>query len=186
MPASTRRPGNRSRNTGDIADAVLQADDDGIRRRMLRDDIGDLGGIGALDGDQHHAGIAENLRDLPTASARSLRSCGRDPRSSSAAGRCFRFPRSRAAAPATRRGGRPPPACRRQSSRCCRLRPRRSVCLSSCCRSILVLRSFDSRRFRFGCLSNRQAVRYPRLWPRLVTVMARRYVSPPGWQCGRR
>ena len=58
MPASTRRPGNRSRNTADIADAVLQADDDGIRRRMPRDDIGNLGSIGALDGDQHGAGIA--------------------------------------------------------------------------------------------------------------------------------
>ena len=46
----------------DIADAVLQADDDGIMRRMLCDDVGDPGGIGALDRDKHHAGIAKNRR----------------------------------------------------------------------------------------------------------------------------
>ena len=44
----------------DIADAVLQADDDGVGGRMLRDGVGDPSCIGALDGDQHHAGIAED------------------------------------------------------------------------------------------------------------------------------
>ena len=44
----------------DIADAVLQADDDGVGGSMLCDEIRDLGGIGALDGDQHHAGIGKN------------------------------------------------------------------------------------------------------------------------------
>jgi hypothetical protein len=39
---------------GDIADAVLQADDDDIGRRMPGDDVGHGGGIRALDGDQHH------------------------------------------------------------------------------------------------------------------------------------
>ena len=53
----------------DIADAVLQADDDGISRRMLRDDIGDLGGIGALDRDQHRAGIAEDRGSSDSVSA---------------------------------------------------------------------------------------------------------------------
>ena len=43
-----------------IADAVLQADDDGIDRGMPRDDIGDAGGIGAFDRHQHHAGIVKN------------------------------------------------------------------------------------------------------------------------------
>jgi hypothetical protein len=43
-----------------IADAVLQADDHGVGRRMLCDDIGDFSTIGALDRDQHHAGIAED------------------------------------------------------------------------------------------------------------------------------
>ena len=44
----------------DIADAVLQTDDDGVGGRMLCDDVGDPCGIGALDRDQHHAGIAED------------------------------------------------------------------------------------------------------------------------------
>ena len=42
---------------GNIADAVLQADDDGIGGSVLCNHIRNLGGIGALDGDQHHAGI---------------------------------------------------------------------------------------------------------------------------------
>jgi hypothetical protein len=44
----------------DFADAVLQAEDDGVGGRMLRDDVGDFSGIGALDRDQHHAGVAED------------------------------------------------------------------------------------------------------------------------------
>ena len=45
-----------------IADAVLQADDDGIRWCVPGDDVGHGGGIRALDRDQHDAGILKNGR----------------------------------------------------------------------------------------------------------------------------
>ena len=44
---------------GCVADAVLQADDDDIGRRVPRNDVGHRDGIGALDRHQHHGGIAE-------------------------------------------------------------------------------------------------------------------------------
>jgi len=47
---------------GNIADAVLQADDDRIGRRVPGDQTGDIGGIGAFHGDQHHAGLLEDRR----------------------------------------------------------------------------------------------------------------------------
>jgi hypothetical protein len=47
---------------GGITDAVLQADDDDVGWRVSRDDIGHLGGIGALDRDQHHAAVVKNGR----------------------------------------------------------------------------------------------------------------------------
>ena len=47
---------------GGIADAVLQADDDGIRWRVPGDDVGHGSGIRALDRDQHDAGILKNGR----------------------------------------------------------------------------------------------------------------------------
>jgi hypothetical protein len=43
-----------------IADAVLQADDDGIRRRMLCDDLGHSGRVGALHRHQHDGGIGKD------------------------------------------------------------------------------------------------------------------------------
>ena len=61
MAASTAGPAT-VRAKRRVGDAVLQADDDGILRRMLRDGVRDLGGIGALDGHQHHAGIARIVR----------------------------------------------------------------------------------------------------------------------------
>ena len=53
-------PGQSLAQHSDIADAVLQADDDGVGGSVPRDQIRNLGGIGALDGDQHHAGIGKN------------------------------------------------------------------------------------------------------------------------------
>ena len=47
---------------GGIADAVLQADDDGIRWCVPGDDVGHGGGIRALDRDQHDAGVLEKVR----------------------------------------------------------------------------------------------------------------------------
>ncbi len=49
---------------GGIADAILQADDDGIRWGVPGDDIGHGSGIRALDRDQHNAGIPENRRSF--------------------------------------------------------------------------------------------------------------------------
>ena len=40
----------------DIADAVLQADDDRLGRSMARDQLGHVGGGAALDGDEHDLG----------------------------------------------------------------------------------------------------------------------------------
>jgi len=77
MPASTRRPGNRSRSTADIADAVLQTDHKRFSGRMQRDQIGDLKRIAAFHGDQHHGGIAEESRGFRTATVGSLRSAAR-------------------------------------------------------------------------------------------------------------
>ena len=156
MPPSTRRPGSRVAQHGDIADAVLQADDDDIGRRMPCDDIGHLGGIGALDRYQHHAGIAKNRRIFRQRRAGSPQSSGRSLQSSSAAGRWPRFRRSRAAAPAARRCGRPPPTCRRQSSRCCRRRRCRSVGPNSFRSTHLaLLQGFDSRTYRSAPIERR-------------------------------
>jgi hypothetical protein len=47
---------------GDIADAVLQADDDDIRWCVPGDDIGHGSGIRALDRDQHDAGVLKKVR----------------------------------------------------------------------------------------------------------------------------
>lgn len=47
-----------------IADAVLQGDDDRILRRVLRDLVRDIGGVGALHRDQHDAGAVEDRRIL--------------------------------------------------------------------------------------------------------------------------
>ena len=49
---------------GGIADAVLQADDHDIRWRVPGDDVGHVGGIRALDRDQHDAGI-EKVEGTP-------------------------------------------------------------------------------------------------------------------------
>jgi hypothetical protein len=48
----------------DIADAVLQADDDGIGGRMACDEIRHPGGIRAFHGHQHQAGVAKDSRIL--------------------------------------------------------------------------------------------------------------------------
>ena len=106
MAASTDAPRQPLAQQRRIADAVLQADDDGIRRRVARDRVRDLGRIGALDGDQHHAGVGKDLgivgqRQLSDADM-PLRAF--EARQASAQG--FRSPRSRADAPAARRGGR--------------------------------------------------------------------------------
>ena len=44
----------------DVADAVLQTDDDGVGWRMPCNDIRNLGGIRALDGHQHDGGVVKN------------------------------------------------------------------------------------------------------------------------------
>ena len=45
-----------------VSNAVLQTDDHGVRRRMPRNDIGDLSSVRAFDRDQHRAGIGKNGR----------------------------------------------------------------------------------------------------------------------------
>ncbi len=55
--ATARQPVAQDR---DIADAVLQADDDNPGRRMFRNQIGHLARIRALDRDQHHRNFAKN------------------------------------------------------------------------------------------------------------------------------
>ena len=98
-------PGQSPAQHRRIGDAVLQTDDDGVRRRVTRDRFRDLGRIGALDGDQHHAGVGENLGSSDSVNW-SGAMCRIEPRSSSRSAQNFRSPRSRAVAPATRRGGR--------------------------------------------------------------------------------
>ena len=154
MPPSTRRPGRRLRSTATLPTPFCRLTIDDIGRRVPRDDIGHLGGIGALDRHQHHAGIAEDRRIFRQRELVRTRSFDRSLQSSSAAGRWPRFPRSRAGAPAARHGGRRPPACRRRSSRCCR--PPR--CRSSGPNSFQLLSiaaGFDSRTCG-RCLSNAQ------------------------------
>lgn len=46
---------------GNIADAILQTDDDHIGRRVSCNRIGDSRSIGALDGNKHDAGPLEDL-----------------------------------------------------------------------------------------------------------------------------
>ena len=55
--ASARQPLAQDRS---IADAVLQADDDGLRRRVGGNDVGDSGGIGAFDGHQHRTDVGKD------------------------------------------------------------------------------------------------------------------------------
>ena len=98
-------------------------------RRVFCDDAGDLGGIGALDRHQHHGGIVKHRRIF-----RQRQLVRRNPavealETGQPQPVAFDLEQSRAAAPARRPGGRPPPACHRQSSRCCR--PRRCRSFSS-------------------------------------------------------
>ena len=66
MPPSTRRPGSFSRNRATLLTPFCRLTIDGILRRMLGDDVGHLSGIGALDRDQHEAGIGKSVEDFPT------------------------------------------------------------------------------------------------------------------------
>src|SRR5260370_27173836 len=102
-----------------------------------------------------------------------MRCSAPSPRSSSAGARYLRSPGSRAGAPAARHGGRRPQTCRRQSSRCCRPRPRRYVGPRS---SLLppISPGFDSRIRRWIAIPTSPWL--DRL--RLVTVIAHRYVFP--------
>ena len=56
----------------DIADAVLQADDDGPRRSVVGDQFGHVGGCAALDGHQNNVGPGKRDRVGGQGTRRSL------------------------------------------------------------------------------------------------------------------
>jgi len=60
MPPSTRRPGRRFAQYGDIADAVLQAADEDIGRSMSRNEVGHLACIRAFDRDSQRGTSLKN------------------------------------------------------------------------------------------------------------------------------
>ena len=176
MPASTRRPGNFSRSTATLPTPfcrlTMTASDGACwARRSAISAVSVLLTVTSttpaspkIDGVFGQRRLVR--RDPP----------GRGLQNLSAAARWLRFPaitRGRASNATLRPAA---AACRRQSSRCCRRPPRRSFPLRIIPRhcSPLTLNGFDGRLCLDAC--RRAAAARGRAAPRLVSVMARRYV----------